>query len=262
MRKPLSAFFLLLLFLSISFYLSARESYEDYRGPKDKYANKDKPLSEIRTGDSEDLMDDLRGAVRDEIDQSLSKERKASKKTINKDSLIKDVKKIVKEEIEDAIRIKDKKYLTKHTFEVGGFISFQSIGLAGTPVDTNLILKIFPVFNYFVIPNMALSFKATAEFNFTANTQAFDIGTGPLFAFGLDKKDEICFYTAIYIGMSMRSGSTAVGFRVTDEIGIKFVLTKGLVLSIGVGFAFDNSSVTVTGFQNLIIPAVGITGYF
>ncbi len=262
MSRLFPVFSLALLLLSISIYLSARESYEDYRGPKEKYANKDKPLSEIRTGDSEDLMDDLRGAVRDEIDQSLSKERKASKKTINKDALITDVKKIVKEEIEDAIRIKDKKYLSKNTIEIGGFISFQSIGLAGTPVDTNLILKLFPVFNYFFIPNFSLSFKATAEFNFTGNTQAFDIGTGPLFVFGLDKRDEICFYTAIYVGISLRSGSAAVGFRVTDEIGLKFVLTRGLILSIGVGFAFDSSAVTVTGFQNLIIPAVGITGYF
>ena len=96
---------LLGIFMGLGLPLSARESYEDYRYERDRanreypverddYVRREKPLSEVQTTDSEGFLDDLRGAVREEIDTSISKERKASKKAINENKLIRDVRRI------------------------------------------------------------------------------------------------------------------------------------------------------------------------
>jgi len=266
------AFFAFSLFAA----LSSRESYEDYRDLRDRYnrrdyrygdeaeaEKRDKPLSEQRTGEREDLLDELRGAVRDEIDDSISKERKASKRSIDRDKLIVDVKKIVREEIEDAIKIKEKRYLSFGTIEVGGFIAFQTRGLESDERDINYIFQLFPLFNYFVHSNIAVSLKAEMNFNLTTNTQIFNVNTGPSFIFGLNKDDSICFYASMYVGISMDSAkSTDVGWRYSNELGIKFILTSGVILNVGVMIVFDNGGEQVTGFSNLFVPALGITAWF
>lgn len=242
----------------------ARESYEDYRTNRDKKnANRDKALSEIKTGEREDLMDDLRGAVREEIDQSMNKERKASRKVVNKDKLIDDVKKIVREEIEDAIKVKEKKYVNKGNIEIGGFVSTQAKGLSSSTTDNNFKVNVFPMLNYFFANNFAIGFKGEAQFNITRGTQDYNAGIGPQFVFGLDRKDEICFYTGIYIGASVNSSVTnKYGFRYGNEFGFKFVLTSGVILNVGAQMVFDNSGDKYTGFQNLILPAIGISAWF
>jgi hypothetical protein len=256
--------------------LHSRESYEDYRDQRDRYnrrdyrfeeldasQKKDRPLSEVRTGEREDLLDELRGAVRDEIDESISKERKASKKSIDRDRLIGDVKKIVREEIEDAIKIKQKRYLSFGTIEVGGFIAFQTMGLESKEEDINYIFQLFPLFNYFVHSNIAMSLKAEMHFNLTTNTQAFNINTGPSFVFGLNRDESICFFASMYAGISMdTTRNSDVGWRFSNEIGLKFILTSGVILNVGLMIVFDNGFESVSGFSNLFVPALGITAWF
>jgi len=275
--------YLLLLFIIAggTAILIARESYEDYRNDREKYYNeengdrktrrerktdreprRDKPLSEVKTSDREELLDELRGTVRDEIDQSMNRERKAGERNIDEDRLLREVKKIVREEIQDAIKIKEKKYLAKGVIEAGGFISMQTTGLEGNASDNNLRMKIYPMVNYFLGTNVAASLKAEAEFNLTTNTQNYFAGIGPLFVFGITRMDTICFYTGIYVGISMNSEvSNGFGYRFGNEIGLKFIMTTGVILNAGVMLVFDNAG-SIKGFQNIIIPTVGITAYF
>ncbi|PKL37585.1 MAG: hypothetical protein CVV44_14655 [Spirochaetae bacterium HGW-Spirochaetae-1] len=255
-------------------YLMAQESYEDYRyerdranreypARKDQNVQRDKPLSEVRIEEQEGFFDDLRGAVREEIDTSISKERKASTKVINENKLIKDVRRIVREEIEDAIKIKEKKYLAAGTWEAGGFISAQFKGLSSDSTDNNFRFKVLPLVNYFLGQNLALSVRGEADFNITAGSQVYYVGAGPMFVFGIDKKEQFCFYTSIYMGMSMNTElSKKLGFRYGNELGVKFILTSGVILNLGVTLAFDNAGDNVTGFQNIIIPTLGITAWF
>lgn len=265
-----------ILLVSLGALLYSQESYEDYRNVRDRYDRRgyldsqkgkadkrDKPLSELSSGEKEDLLDELRNAVRDEIDESISKERKASKKKVDRDRLIVDVKRVVREEIEEAIKIKEKRYLSFGTIEVGGFIAFQTLGLESDERDINYIFQLFPLFNYFVHPNIAMSLKSEMNFNLTTNTQVFNINVGPSFIFGINKTDSICFYNSVYVGISMDTAkNTNVGYRFSNEIGLKFVLTSGVILNLGVMIVFDNSGEQVTGFSNMFVPSLGITAWF
>ncbi len=246
-------------------YVAQQEDKADseYRTPEERKITKDKPLSEVKASDREELMDDLRGAVRDEIDTTIDKERKASKKVVNKNQLVTDVRRIVREEIEDAIKIKEKTYLQKGTWEVGGFISAQFKGLSGNSADNNYRLNVFPMLNYFVLPNVAIGTKGEASFNLTAGDHNYNIGAGPVFVYGLDRRDQICFYTSIFAGMSYNSSlSDSLGFRYGNEIGLKFVLSSGVIINLGFMIAFDNAGDKVSGFQNILLPTIGITAWF
>ena len=256
------------LFIGIT---SARESYEDYleqrykkeHNQNDVSVKRDKPLSEIRPGEREELLDDLRGAVRDEIDQTISKERKASKKSINQTRLVADVRRIVKEEIEDAIRLKQRKYLKAGTVEIGGFLSYQAKGVDSDEEDNNNILKVFPQLSVFIGNNIALALKGEAEFNLTNNTQTYYGGAGPQFVFGITKKDDLCFYADMMAGVSRNSEvNDKIGYRYSNGFGLKFVLTSGVIFNMGVQLVFDNLGENVSGFQNIIVPTVGITAWF
>jgi len=173
------------------------------------------------------------------------------------------VKRVVREEIEDAIKIKEKRYLSFGTIEVGGFVAFQTRGLESDERDINYIFQLFPLFNYFVHPNIAISVKAEANFNLTSNTQLFNVNVGPSFVFGINKSDSICFYASIYNGISMDTAkNTNIGYRFSNEVGLKFVLTSGVILNLGVMVVFDNNGEQVTGFSNLFVPSLGITAWF
>ncbi len=257
------------------FSLAAQESYEDYRYARDKnnrqypgakkkdYVRREKPLSDVKSVDSEGFFDDLRGAVREEIDSSISKERKASKKVINENKLIGDIRRIVKEEIEDAISIRDKKYLSQFTWEAGGYISAQFKGLSSNADDNNYRFKILPVVNFFLLKNMALGLRGEADINITTGSQVYNVGAGPMFVFGIDKKERFCFYTSIFIGMSYNTAVTnKIGLRYGNEIGLKYILTSGVILNLGIMVAFDNAGDNISGFQNLYVPTLGITAWF
>ena len=247
-----------------------RESYEDYMDHKNKDGynknieiKRDKPLSEIKPEDKEELLDELRGAVREELDQSIKDEKSGKDKNINQSKFVDEVRSIVKEEIEDAIRIKQSKYLRKRTMELGGFLSYQARGVESDKNDNNNILKVFPQFAYFIDSNIALALKGEAEFNLTTDTQAYSGGAGPQFIFGMTKNDDICFYADIMVGISRNSTvNNTFGYRYSNGFGLKFVLTSGVNFNAGVQLIFDNLGNNVTGFQNLIVPTVGITAWF
>lgn len=241
----------------------AQKSYEDYVQIREKKMNRDRPLSEIRTGESEDVLDEVRGAVREEIDDSISKERKASKKKIDKSKFIRDIRQIVREEIEDAIKIKGKRFLAEKTFEIGGFISYQSKGIESNESDNNSIIKIFPMMSYFLHSNVAIWVKGAAVINLTSNAKSYNAGMGPMFIFALDRSEEICFYTTVFAGASKNSTiKDSIGYRYGNELGLKFVLTSGVILNLGVMIVFDNAGDKVTGFQNIIEPTIGISAWF
>jgi len=254
----------------ISGSIYGRESYEDYMDKNNKSSynkdieiKRDKPLSEINPEDKEELLDELRGAVREELDQSIKDEKNDKDKKINQSKFVDEVRSIVKEEIEDAIRIKQSKYLRKNTIELGGFVSYQAKGVDSDEQDNNNVLKVFPQFAFFIDNNIALALKGEAEFNLTNNTQAYSGGIGPQFIFGITKKDDVCFYADIMAGISRNSQvNNKIGYRYSNGFGLKFVLTSGVIFNTGVQLIFDNLGQNVTGFQNVIVPTVGITAWF
>lgn len=247
-----------------------RESYEDYMNQKNKDSynknievKRDKPLSEIKPEDREELLDELRGAVREELDQSINDEKKDKDRNINQSKFVEEVRSIVKEEIEDAIKIKQSKYLRKRTIELGGFVSYQARGVDSDEYDNNNILKVFPQFAYFIDSNIAIALKGEAEFNLTTDTQAYSGGAGPQFIFGITKNDDICFYADMMFGISRNSlVNDDIGYRYSNGFGLKFVLTSGVNFNAGIQLIFDNLGQNVTGFQNIIVPTVGITAWF
>lgn len=259
---------ILLIILCGSLY--GRESYEDYMEKnkkknynKDIEIKRDKPLSEINPEDREELLDELRGAVREELDQSIKDEGADNEKKLNQGKLVDDVRAIIREEIEDAIKIKQSRYLRRYTVELGGFVSYQSKGVDSDEMDNNNILKVFPQFSFFVHSNVALALKGEAEFNLTNDTMAYSGGAGPQFIFGMTKKDDICFYTDIMAGVSRNSElSDKLGYRYSNGFGLKFVMNSGVIISAGVQIVFDNLGESVTGFQNVIVPTLGITAWF
>jgi len=271
MRGKLIFYPLAIIFtIIISGSIYGRESYEDYMDQKNKNSynkdieiRRDKPLSEINPEDREELLDELRGAVREELDQSISNEKNDRDKKINQSKFVEEVRAIVKEEIEDAIRIKQSKYLNKYTVELGGFISYQAKGVDSDENDNNNILKIFPLCAFFIDNNVALAAKGEAEFNLTTDTQAYSAGMGPQFIFGITKQDDVCFYAEIMAGISRNSEvSDEFGYRYSNGFGLKFVMTSGVIFNMGVQLIFDNLGDNVTGFQNIIVPTFGITAWF
>ncbi len=256
------------IILSGSIY--GRESYEDYmdKNNKDSYnknieIKRDKPLSEIKPEDREELLDELRGAVREELDQSIKDEKGDKDKKIYQGKFVEEVRSIVKEEIEDAIRIKQSKYLRKYTVELGGFVSYQAKGVDSDEQDNNNILKVFPQFAFFIDNNISLALKGEAEYNVTNKTKSYSGGAGPQFIFGITKKDDVCFYAEIMAGISRNSEvSNKFGYRYSNGFGLKFVLSSGVIFNTGVQLIFDNLGQNVTGFQNIIVPTIGITAWF
>ncbi len=261
-------FFTAAIILSGSLY--GRESYEDYmeKNKKGNYGKdinikRDKPLSEIDPDDKEELLDELRGAVREELDQSIKGEKENNEKKINQSRFVDEVRSIIKEEIEDAIRIKQSKYLRRFTVELGGFVSYQSKGVDSDENDNNNILKVFPQFAFFLDNNIALALKGEAEFNLTNDTHAYSGGFGPQFVFGITKKDDVCFYADIMAGISRNSQvGSKIGYRYSNGFGLKFVMSGGVILNTGVQLIFDNLGENVSGFQNIIVPTIGITAWF
>ncbi len=253
----------LLIFSGPRGQIYAQKSYEDYMYNRERNLNRDRPLSEIRTGDSDDVMDDIRGAVREEIDDTMNRERKASKKKIDKNRFIRDIRQIVREEIEDAIKIKEKSYLNFGTVEIGGFISYQSKGIESNENDNNTIVKLFPMINVFFHPNVAIGLKGEADLNLTQDTKSYNAGMGPVFIYGIGSAREICFYASIFAGASMNSAlDDSFGYRYGNELGMKFLLTSGVIMNLGVMIVFDNAGDNVTGFQNIIEPTIGISAWF
>jgi hypothetical protein len=262
----------LILFMApaLSGIISARESYEDYLERYDRNrkgqssVSRDRPLSEIRPGERDTLLDELRGAVREEIDQSIvNEDNKEGSRTINSNKLVEDVRRIVKEEIEDAIKIQQMRYLKGGTVELGGFLSYQARGVDSNEEDNNNILRVYPQLSIFLSNNIAFAVKGEAEFNLTTDTEAYHAGAGPQFVFGITKNDDICFYADMIAGVSRNTSiSDELGYRYSNGIGLKFITMSGVIFNMGVQLVFDNLGENATGFQNIIVPTIGITAWF
>ena len=95
LRKTLLSSFCAAVLLLVTAGIYARESYEDYMEQKYRGSNenirvkRDRPLSEIDPAEKEDLLDELRGAVREEIDQSIKDEKTDNTKKVNEASSLK-----------------------------------------------------------------------------------------------------------------------------------------------------------------------------
>lgn len=269
LKKILIMVSILCIAPAISGIISARESYEDYlerynkKSSGETVVSRDKPLSEIRPGDRDMLLDELRGAVREEIDQGIVYEKREEAKTSNSNRFVEDVRRIVKEEIEDAIKIKQMRYLKKGTAEIGGFLSYQARGVDSNENDNNNIIRVYPQLAYFLSNNIAFAVKGEAEFNLTNDTQAYHAGAGPQFVFGITKKDDICFYADMMAGVSRNTSITKkYGYRYSNGIGLKFITVSGVIFNMGVQLVFDNLGENSAGFQNIIVPTIGITAWF
>lgn len=269
LRKTLLCAACTAMLLLITAGINARESYEDYmdqkyRGSSDNIrVKRERPLSEIDPAEKEDLLDELRGAVREEIDHSIKEDKGDDKKNVNESKFIEDVRAIVREEIEDAIKIKQGRYLQSGTVEIGGFLSYQARGVDSDEEDNNNILKVFPQFAFFLGNNIAFALKGEAEFNLTTDTQAYAGGAGPQFVFGITKRNDVCFYADMMAGISRNTQiNDELGYRYSNGMGLKFVMTSGVIFNAGVQLVFDNLGESVTGFQNIIVPTIGITAWF
>jgi len=268
-RRTLLCSFSAVVLLLITAGVYARESYEDYMEQRYRESGqnirvkRDRPLSEINPAEKEDLLDELRGAVREEIDHSIKEEKSDDTKKVNESRFIEEVRSIVREEIEDAIKIKQGRYLRQGTVEVGGFLSYQARGVESDEDDNNNILKVFPQFAFFLGDNIAIALKGEAEFNLTADTQAYAGGIGPQFVFGITKRNDVCFYADMMGGVSRNTQiNDEYGYRYSNGMGLKFVMTSGVIFNAGVQLVFDNLGENVSGFQNIIVPTIGITAWF
>jgi len=269
LRKTLLSLLCALILLALTAGLYARESYEDYMQQKysgsdrDVRIKRDRPLSEVDPSEREELLDELRGAVREEIDQSIKEEKGGDKKRVNESKFIEEVRSIVREEIEDAIKIKQGRYLNSGTVEIGGFLSYQARGVDSDEEDNNNIIRVFPQFAYFLSNNVAFALKGEAEFNLTTDTQAYAGGAGPQFVFGITRRNDVCFYADMMAGISRNTRiNDKFGYRYSNGIGLKFVMTSGVIFNAGVQLVFDNLGENETGFQNIIVPTIGITAWF
>ena len=282
MKKFLFKIFLLILMTQFTLSGLHSESYEDFLDQRDS-ANRtrfvstdsnppqriERPLADIREGERSSFLEDLRGAVRDEIDATIGIERKpaVNETTIDEDRLIRDVRRIVKEEIEDAIRIKEMRYGSSGTFEAG--VSFASeFEIFSSTNFKNSRLQVQPLINYFLLDGFGLSLKGGAGLSVTDLAENWNLGIGPIFTFGLNRSDTMHFFTGIYAGITSikedrRGSDSKYGLRYSNEFGVKFELARGILLSTSVmmGFDFINGS-SRDNFKSSVMPMVGITAWF
>ncbi len=209
-------------------------------------------------------MDDLREAVSDEIDSAMSKERKASTRKIqNKSKLIQEVRQIVRKEIEEAINLKQKAYLSKGIIEIGGFFSLQVAAIEGNEQDNHLIIKFLPSCTYYFLPSFGINVRVGIDINLTTNIQNYYGLVGPQFVFPMDRREKFLFFTTFLIGITYSSNiGQPLGYRFGNDLGIKFIFSMGFAINVGLMIAFDNAGQTVSGFQDLIVPTIGITAWF
>lgn len=261
----------LISFLSVLLFSQAygRDSYEDYIDRKNKTdyyeyneIKSDRVLSDIKPDERDVLLDELRGVVREELNGNPDSEKKAVKKNNKNSRFAEDVRSIVKEEIDEAIRIKQGRYPAGRIFETGVLFSYKAKGAGSDDNDDN-ILKVFPQVSFFIDKNVALALKGGVDFNLTDKTRAYSVCAGTQFVYGITKTDDVCLYADIMAGISRNSEiSNDTGFRYSNGFGLKFVTVVGVSFNAGVQLVFDNLDDSVTGFQKSVEPVIGITAWF
>jgi len=230
---------------------------------KDRENRDDKTPSDIKPEYREELLKDIRGVIREELDQDDKEKKNDKEKKTKKGRFSDEVRSILKEEIDEAIRIKQSKYLRKYTVELGVLVSYQPKGADSDENDEGNLLRVFPQFAFFIDNNVALALRGETEFDLTNNTRAYSGVAGPEFIFGITKKDDVCFYVDIMAGVSRNSRvSNRLGYRYTNGCGLKFLLTRSLNFNAGVQLVFDNLETDRKEFKKDIVPTIGLTAWF
>ncbi|MCL2026114.1 MAG: hypothetical protein FWG92_04835 [Leptospirales bacterium] len=241
-------FLLSVLFLSQALFA---DSYEDYRQYRDSSNAEYKAVA--KTNEPWGIYDGLRDTIRDEVHRGLVSVETNS----DLDNVI---RKIVREEIKEALQREKRKYATEGVFEIGGHFSV----LLDAPSSISNGGKAHTIFasgvmNYFLLNNLAFSLKGGGEFDISNNHQFHHIGMGPLLACGIDRSNQVSFYCAVYIGTIVNSFiEDKYGMRYTSEIGLKFGFGKA-ILNVGLSATFENSNVSDITFNKFINPMIGIT---
>jgi len=262
-----------ILILAVSGSLVARDSYENYmqdrtmkNAAKKKKIKKEKPLSEMNTKEREEFYDDLRGAIREEIDKTISKERKASKKKVDKGSIVDKVRKIVKDEINDAIKLKQKDYFTFGTWEIGGALNWQiPVPVWSSSTDYPNTLEFTLITNFLFSSTFTISFRGTIDWAIATNQFGFEVLLGPQFQYRLGGLKWLGFYATIYVGYGINPSfaSSNYGFKVANELGFKFILPNhGPIITIGCLGQWDETGPSMNGLQFFVKLYVAITGWF
>ncbi|MCL2025826.1 MAG: hypothetical protein FWG92_03370 [Leptospirales bacterium] len=236
------------LFLSQALFADSYENYRQYRDSSNAEYK-----SRAKTNESWGIYDGLRGSIRDEVHGGLT--------SIETNSDLDEViRKIVREEIKEAQKREKKKYASEGVFEIGGFFSVLLDGPSSVNGGENAnIILTSAIMNYFVVDNLAFSLRGSGDFDISNNQQFYYIGMGPMFAFGIDRFNEISFYCAVYIGTTINSFvEDKYGMRYTSEIGLKFGLGKA-ILNVGLSAAFENSKASDATFNRFLNPMIGIT---
>ena len=159
-----------------------------------------------------------------------------------------------------------KKYAEPGVMEAGGFMSTQIPFLNADAEDNNLLIRVFPTFNYFLLEFFSVGIKSEVSVNLTTSDMMIHGGivpqaTLPLPSF-LVLKEWHLFLNA-YLGAHFDSSLTnALGYRYANEIGVKFLLNKKLFLNVGLQYFFSNHGDKKDAFQNVFLPTVSVTGWF
>jgi len=202
------------------------------------------------------IYDGLRDFVKHEVDKGLTdSDSIEANRELNEA-----IRRIVRDEIENALKREKKQYATKGVFEIGGYISgqFHSPYSKDEGERTDVILT-SGVMNFFVIDNLALSFKGAGEFDIGNNHQLYHLGIGPMFAFGLDNFNQIGIYLSIQGCLTFNSIlSNKYGFRYANEVGFKFGFGRA-ILNVGLTVGIENNKVRASDFSTVVNPMIGIT---
>ena len=257
-------------------YWENYEDYLEYRAAKNANAGRDAreaPLSDMEGKGKGNVYNNLRGYIRDEIDQTIA-ERRHARGELNNDRLSQEIRTIVREEIRDVANIKRKKYLDRWTVEFGGMFAFGvKIVRDGTVnpgvQDNSFSVTASPFANLFFFKWFALSAKVDFNFQSTDGTAVYNVNLGPMFAVGLNKPDSIVFYIAVYGGIcsdpnlyeSTEPSTLPFGFRYSNDIGLKFQLTPGVMLNTGINVAVNIRETDFSFFDIDVIPSIGISAW-
>ena len=259
--------FWVVIFLFSVFFSSQAlfaESYEDYR--KYRGSSNASDIKAAKNSEPWGIYDGLRSSIKDAVDEGL-----VDPDSIENSDLDKAIRKIVREEIENALRKERKKYSTAGVFEIGGYISamfhapYYGNSEGGDKGATTNVILTSGVMNFFPVNNLAFSLKSEGEFDIKHNQQFYNLGVGPMFALGLDSANTIALYFALYYCVTINSfldnKDDKFGWRYVNELGLKFGIGR-VIVNVGFAVGFDGNQLSSSNFSAIINPMIGITAWF
>lgn len=227
---------------------------------------RDDPLSDVDSGRS--VYENLRGYIRDEIDQTMNQSQRTDPKSVNTGKLSNEIRKIVREEIMAAADIKQNKYLSPWTVEFGGFISMEAIFArenmgSNSGLENQVLLSLQPFVNVFLSRLVAMSGHFKCEYDIKNGSGRYNWGIGPMLATSLNKRDSVMFYLSLYAGMGVNNDIRPMyGFRYGNDVGLKFQLSHGSFLNVGLSIAMNTRNFNFSVFDTSVTPTIGISAWF